>query len=115
MASDRDARDVVRARLNTILWGLLLAWTGAMLLAPGDVETLWRVWLLGGGVILVGLGLLAVSMGFRPDTETWVFGAVGLIAGAAGLVGIAISAIGLALLLFGVAFLVAVGTSVAHA
>ncbi len=109
MALERDARDVVRGRVNALLWGLLLAWTGAVLLAPGDVETLWHVWLVGGGVILVGLGLAARSFGLRPDTETWIFGAVGLIAGGAGLAGFAVSAVGLALVLFGLEFVVAVG------
>ncbi len=109
MALERDVRDVVRGRVNALLWGLLLAWTGAVLLAPGDVETLWHVWLVGGGVILVGLGLAARSFGLRPDTETWIFGAVGLIAGGAGLAGFAVSAVGLALVLFGLEFVVAVG------
>jgi uncharacterized membrane protein HdeD (DUF308 family) len=109
MASGKDARDVVKRRLNALAWGVLLAWTGAILLAPGDLETLWHVWLLGVGVILLGLGSVAVSLGRRPDTETWIFGAVGLVAGAAGLAGIAVSAVGLALLLFGLEFIVAVG------
>ncbi len=115
MASETATRDVVRGRLNALLWGLLLAWTGAALLAPGDLETLWHAWLLGGGVILIGVGLAARSFGLRPDTETRIFGAVGLIAGGAGLAGLAVSAVGLALVLFGLEFVVAVGrASLAH-
>ncbi len=101
--------DAIRRRLNAAAWGLLLAWTGGLLLAPGDVAMLWHVWLVGIGVILVGAGLVALSLGVRPGEDTWILGAAGIVSGSGGLVGVPLSAIGLALLFFGLAFLVSVG------
>ena len=108
MALESNPSDVIRRRLNGLAWGLLLAWTGGLILAPGDLETSWHVWLVGVGVILLVAGVVLRRLGYRPDPDTWIFGAVGIVAGAGGLAGVPVSAVGLALLLFGLAFIVSI-------
>jgi hypothetical protein len=99
-----DDRPTWRRRLNAAGWGLLLAWSGALILLPGDLNVLWHVWLLGAGAIVLGLAGLAAGLGSRPGWDTWIVGIVGLTSGLGGLLGVSISAIGLGLLLFGLAF-----------
>jgi uncharacterized membrane protein HdeD (DUF308 family) len=103
---DRRAR--LRSRLDTAGWGLLLAWSGALILVPGELDVLWNVWLVGVGAIVVGVAAVAVRLRSRPGWDTWILGIVALSSGLAGLVGISVSVIGLGLLLFGLAFLLRV-------
>jgi uncharacterized membrane protein HdeD (DUF308 family) len=98
----------MRNRLDTAGWGLLLVWTGALILLPGDLTLQWHVWLLGVGAIVLGAAVVALRLGFKPGWDSWIVGIVAFVSGLAGLFGIAVSAIGLGLLLFGFAFLVAV-------
>jgi uncharacterized membrane protein HdeD (DUF308 family) len=105
---DRDRQARVRNRLATTGWGALLVWSGAMILLPGDLSLLWNAWLVGVGVIVLGVAAAAVWFGSRPGWDTWILGIVALVSGLAGLVGLSVSAIGLGLLLFGLAFLASV-------
>ncbi len=71
MQGERHANDNVSAHVARAVWGLLLIWTGAALLARWG----WRVGLLGAGAIL--LGAQAVRRYLRVK-----IGAFGLVAGA---------------------------------
>jgi uncharacterized membrane protein HdeD (DUF308 family) len=105
---DDDRRVRIRNQLSTAGWGLLLVWSGTLILLPGDPALLWHAWLLGAGAIVLGVAAVAVRLGSRPGWDTWILGIVGLVSGLAGLFGVWISAIGLGLILFGLAFLAAV-------
>jgi uncharacterized membrane protein HdeD (DUF308 family) len=109
-ATEKITAGTVRTkeRLETAGWGLLLAWSGALILLPGDLALLWHIWLVGVGVIVLGAALVAVRLGSRPSLDSWILGVVALVSGLAGLIGVSISVIGLGLLAFGLAFLVAV-------
>jgi hypothetical protein len=91
----------LRQRLNAAGWGLLLAWTGVALLLPGELGVLWHAWLLGMGVILLGVGGVGVAFGLKPSWDTIVLGIVGVASGTSGLAGVPVSTVGLALILFG--------------
>ena len=110
MASEEIASGRTRAvrRLSTAGWGLFLVWSGALILAPGDLALLWHVWLAGVGVIVLGAAVVAVRLGSRPDSDSWILGFVALVSGLAGLAGVSISVIGLGMLAFGLTFLAAV-------
>jgi hypothetical protein len=99
----------MRNRLSAAGWGLLLVWTGALILLPGEVGVLWNIWLVGAGAIVLGVAAVAVRLGSMPGWDTWILGTVGLVSGLAGLLGHSISAFGLGLLLFG---LVLIGATV---
>lgn len=91
----------LRKRLSSAGWGLLLAWSGALVMLPGDLGTLWHIWLIGVGVILLGLSVVVRARGLRPSWDTIVLGTVAGATGIGGVGGVPISAIGLALILLG--------------
>jgi len=96
----------IRNRFTTAGWGLLMLWSGALIPLPGDPALLWHAWLLGAGVIVLGVAGAAMRYGSRPSVDTWILGTVGLVSGLAGLFGATISTVGLGLVLFGLAFVI---------
>ncbi len=101
----------LRNRLRGLGWGLLLVWTGLLILLPGELEFLWYVWLAGVGAILLGFAALGGAVGLRVDWDGVILGVACAVSGAGGLAGLSISVVGLILALFGVAFIVKVGVS----
>ena len=104
-------RENVRKRLGTAGWGLLLLWSGALAMLPGDPGVLWHVWLTGVGAILLGVSAIARAVGLTPSWDTIVLGIVGLVSGIGGFAGASFSAIGLALILFGLALVITAARS----
>jgi hypothetical protein len=102
-----SVRDGVRHRLQTGGWGLLLAWTGAVLLLPGQLGVLWYVWLVGVGMALLGVGAVGLALGLPPTGGTIILGAIGLLSGIGGLAGVTIPVVGLLLIGWGLASVVA--------
>lgn len=100
-AETKDARSDLRKRLGTAGWGLLLLWSGTVLMLPGELGILWHVWLIGVGAILLGVSVVVRALGVKPSWDTIVLGIVALVSGIAGVAGASFSAIGLALILFG--------------
>jgi hypothetical protein len=88
-------------RLETAGWGLLLLWSGTVMLLPGDLGVLWHVWLVGAGAILLGASVAGRALGLRPTWGTIVLGVVGLVSGIGGLAGVSIPVVGLAVVVFG--------------
>jgi hypothetical protein len=88
-------------RLETAGWGLLLLWSGALMLLPGDLGVLWHVWLVGAGAILLGASIVGLSLRLRPTWGTIVLGVVGLVSGIGGLARVSIPVIGLAVIVSG--------------
>ena len=96
----------VNKRLETAGWGLLLLWSGTMMLLPGDLGVLWHVWLIGAGAILLGASAVGLALRLRPTWGTIVLGVVGLVSGIGGLAGVSIPVIGLAVIVFGLLLVV---------
>ncbi len=88
-------------RLETAGWGLLLLWSGTLMLLPGDLGVLWHVWLVGAGAILLGASIVGLSLRLRPTWGTIVLGVVGLVSGIGGLARVSIPVIGLAVIVSG--------------
>ena len=95
-----------RRRLHKAGWGLLLLWSGAVMLMPGATGVLWHVWLIGAGAILLGAGAVGLGLGLEPTWGTIILGVVGLVSGTCGLAGVTVPLVGLALMLFGLAYIV---------
>jgi hypothetical protein len=100
MEATSTRRDLNK-RLETAGWGVLLLWSGALMLLPGDLGVLWHMWLVGAGAILLGASVVGRALGLRPTWGTVVLGVVGLVSGIGGLAGVAIPVIGLAVIVFG--------------
>ena len=79
----RDEADRIRLnkRIEDIGWGLLLILTGGILLIP-DEQVPQGSWLIGAGIILLGLNLVRYFNGIRPNWFSSLMGLVALIAGA---------------------------------
>ena len=88
-------------RLEAAGWGLLLLWSGTLMLLPGDLGVLWHVWLVGAGAILLGASIVGLSLRLRPTWGTIVLGVVGLVSGIGGLARVSIPVIGLAVIVSG--------------
>lgn len=91
----------VNKRLETAGWGLLLLWSGTLMLLPGDLGVLWHVWLVGAGAILLGASIVGLALRLRPTGGTIILGVVGLVSGIGGLAGVSIPVIGLAVIVLG--------------
>jgi hypothetical protein len=91
----------LKKRLETAGWGLLLLWSGTLMLLPGDLGVLWHVWLVGAGAILLGASIVGLALRLRPTWGTIVLGVVGLVSGIGGLAGVSIPVIGLAVIVSG--------------
>ncbi len=98
---DTETRNERRRRVTAGAWGLLLAWTGAVLLIPGEHEVLWNVWLVGVGTVLLGASVVALALRLRPTGITIIVGALGLLCGIGGLTGVPIPALGIVLIGWG--------------
>lgn len=67
-------------RLDGIAWGLLFLMTGALWLVP-DQQAIQGVWLIGTGVLLLGLNGIRYRMGIEVSGLTTLLGTVALAAG----------------------------------
>jgi presenilin-like A22 family membrane protease len=91
-------------RLETISWGLFFIMLGGLALAPGNVPQ--GAWLVGTGIIMLGLNLLRVLLGIRPSTFTVILGAIALISGIGSVYGINIPVWPIIIILIGLAIIV---------
>jgi hypothetical protein len=98
------ARNIVNERLEDIGWALLFVMSGAILLVPG-IPNPWGVWLLGAGLILLGLNTLRYASGIRPNLFTTGLGTIALVSGAGEFLGVDLPILALGLLLVGVIIL----------
>jgi hypothetical protein len=104
----RDDRAYRRASLNwrleTVSWGLFFIMLGGLALAPGGVPE--GAWLVGTGVIMLGLNGLRLVLGIRPSTVTVILGAIALISGIGSIYGINFPVWPVLIILIGLAIIV---------
>lgn len=92
---------VVNEHLDEFGWGLLFLMSGAILLVPG-IPNPWGVWLVGAGVILLGLNSVRYARGMRPNLFTTGLGVIGIVAGTGELLSLDLPILALGLVLCGV-------------
>ena len=104
--SDVATEDSSR-RIARVVWGLLLIWTGAVVLLNWG----WGVGFLGAGDILLGAQVARRHLRLRIDGFGLVAGALFVICGAGSLFGVAIDLFPVVCILAGVALLVSTWTA----
>jgi len=98
-AADRGIKNVLRnERLENIGWGLFLIVVGITFLGP-EVQASLGIWLIGGGLILLGLNAVRYLSGIKTSGFTIGLGSVALLAGVASALSVKI--VGVLLILIG--------------
>ena len=102
MTIDRDpaARAELDGRLTSISWALFLIMVGGFLLVPSSNLPAGS-WLIGIGLVMVGLNLARKMNGIRMSTFTSVLGVVALVAGLGDLAGVDVPVFPLLIILIG--------------
>ena len=90
-------------RLENIGWGLFLIIVGVTFLGP-DVDAPVGVWLIGSGLIMLGLNAVRYFSGIKTSNFTIGLGSVALVAGIAS--GFSVKIFGVLLILFGAGIIV---------
>jgi hypothetical protein len=97
---DRVARAELDGRLTSISWALFLIMVGGFLLVPSSSLPAGS-WLIGIGLIMVGLNVARRMNGIRMSTLTSVLGIVALVAGLGDLAGVDLPVFPLLIILIG--------------
>jgi hypothetical protein len=96
------APHTVASRIEAIGWGLLLLMTGILFLVPGLPD---GTWLVGLGVLMLGLNATRIYVGLRPDRFGVILGTGAVLAGFAIMAGIDVPVFALLLILCGLAII----------
>jgi hypothetical protein len=96
------AQHGIRDRVDAIGWGLLFLMTGTLALIPGLPG---GTWLVGFGVLLLGLNAARLVLGVAPEWFTVILGSVALLGGLGAMVGVAVPWFALLLIGCGLAIL----------
>ena len=105
MALDPDAaaKAQLDGRLTSISWALFLIMVGGFLLVPSLPP---GSWLIGIGVIMLGLNVVRSLNGIRMSTFTTVLGIIALAAGLGDFAGVDVPVFPLLIILVGAAIIV---------
>jgi hypothetical protein len=90
-------------RLETISWGLFLVMLGGFALTKAVPE---GTWLIGAGVIMLGLNAVRLILGIRVSGFTVVLGTVALLSGMSSVYGMNIPVGPVLVILIGLAIIV---------
>ena len=90
-------------RLETVSWGLFLIMLGGFALLKSFPE---GTWLIGAGVIMLGLNAVRLLLGIRVSGFTVILGTVALLSGLGSVYGIRIPVGPLLIILVGLAIIV---------
>ncbi len=102
MPEDARKQDLNR-RLETIGWGLFLIMIGGFALAKEVPE---GTWLIGAGLIMLGLNAVRLVLGIRASWFTLILGTIALLSGLGSVLGIDIPVGPLLVILIGLAIIV---------
>ena len=97
------AKRELNRRLETISWGLFLIMLGGFALLPSVKE---GTWLIGAGVIMLGLNAVRLALGIRTSGFTLILGTVALLSGIGSVYGIDFPVGPLLIILIGLAIIV---------
>ncbi|KPJ68334.1 hypothetical protein AMJ44_06695 [candidate division WOR-1 bacterium DG_54_3] len=91
-------------KLNAVAWALFFIMLGGLWLVPaGTVPE--STWLLGVGIILLGLNAIRYLSGIKMSWLTLVLGFVALLTGVAGIVGMELPVFPIILIIIGVSII----------
>jgi hypothetical protein len=96
-------RRELNQRLETISWGLFLIMLGGFALLKSVPE---GTWLIGAGVIMLGLNAVRLALGIRVSWFTVIVGTVALLSGLGSVYGVNIPVGPLLIILIGLAIIV---------
>ena len=92
-------------RLDVLGWGIFFLMTGVLMLFPSLPE---GIWLVGLGVLLLGLAAVRVALGLAFDWFGVILGTGALVAGFGAIAGVHIPVFALFLVACGLALIVSV-------
>lgn len=90
-------------RLETVGWGLFLIMLGGFALVKSVPE---GTWLIGAGVIMLGLNAVRLAVGIRPSGFSLVLGTIALLSGIGSVYGVDIQVGPVLIILIGLAIVV---------
>ncbi len=96
------AKHELNRRLESISWGLFLIMLGGFALFKSVPE---GTWLVGAGVIMLGLNALRLLLGIRIGWTTVILGTVALLSGLGSVYGVSIPVGPLLVILIGLAII----------
>jgi cytosine/uracil/thiamine/allantoin permease len=96
------AKHELNRRLESISWGLFLIMLGGFALLKSVPE---GTWLVGAGVIMLGLNALRLLFGIRIGRTTVILGTVALLSGLGSVYGVSIPVGPLLVVLIGLAII----------
>jgi hypothetical protein len=104
MTSPADPRKQdLNKRLETVSWGLFLIMLGGLFLLPSVPP---GTWLIGAGVIMLGLNAVRLVAGIRPSGFSLILGTIALLAGIGSVLGIDLPVGPILIILIGLAIIV---------
>jgi hypothetical protein len=101
--SDEVRKRELNHRLETIGWGLFLIMIGGFALVKGVPE---GTWLIGAGLIMLGLNAVRLLVGIRASWFTLILGTIALLSGIGSVYGVDIPVGPLLIILIGLAIIV---------
>jgi hypothetical protein len=90
-------------RLETVGWGLFLIMIGGLAFVKGVPE---GTWLIGAGLIMLGLNAVRLVLGIRASWFTLILGTIALLSGIGQVLGVDIPVWPVLLILIGLAVIV---------
>lgn len=104
MTSDMTpAKRELNHRLETISWGLFLIMLGGFALLKSVPQ---ETWLIGAGVIMLGLNVVRLLLGIRISWFTVIVGTVALLSGLESVYGVSLDVGPLLVILIGLSIIV---------
>jgi hypothetical protein len=101
--SEDPRKQDLNRRLETVGWGLFLIMLGGFALVPGVPE---GTWLIGAGLIMLGLNAIRLLVGIRASWFTLILGTIALLAGLGSVLGVDIPVGPVLIILIGLAVIV---------
>ena len=103
--TEEQEKSALNKRLENASWGLFLVMLGCLWLVP-DEQVPDDAWLLGAGVILLGLNALRYINHIRPSGFTTALGAIGVLLGVSGLLGVELPVFPIVIILVGLSMVI---------
>jgi hypothetical protein len=101
--SEEARKQDLNRRLETIGWGLFLIMIGGFALVKGVPE---GTWLIGAGLIMLGLNAVRLMVGIRASWFTLILGTIALLSGLGSVLGVDIPVGPVLIVLIGLAIIV---------
>ncbi len=101
--SEQARKQDLNKRLETVGWGLFLIMLGGFALVKTVPE---GTWLIGAGLIMLGLNAVRLLLGIRASWFTLILGTVALLSGIGSVYGVDIPVGALLIILIGLAIIV---------